>query len=104
MTEVPVSQELFARAARVIPGGVNSPVRAFRAVGGDPLFISRGEGAYISDADGNRFLDCVGSWGPLIFGHCHPRVQEAIRLQLVKGTTFGAPTELEVEMAETIGR
>ena len=98
------SGELFERASRVIPGGVNSPVRAFRAVGGEPLFISRGEGASIYDADGNRYLDCVGSWGPLLFGHCHPRIRDAIRKQLEKGTTFGAPTELEVEMAETICR
>jgi glutamate-1-semialdehyde 2,1-aminomutase len=96
------SHQLFQRALSVIPGGVNSPVRAFKAVGGDPLFIERGEGAYLIDADGNRYLDCIGSWGPLIFGHAHPRVTEAIRRQLERGTTFGAPTGLEVEMAETI--
>jgi len=98
------SRELFRRAEAVIPGGVNSPVRAYRAVGGDPRFIERGEGAYVIDVDGNRYLDCVGSWGPLIFGHAHPRIQDAIRRQLEKGTTYGAPTELEVEMAETIRR
>jgi glutamate-1-semialdehyde 2,1-aminomutase len=96
------SRELFQRAVQVIPGGVNSPVRAFKAVGGDPLFMERGEGAYLFDADGNRYLDCIGSWGPLIFGHRQPRVMEAVRRQLERGTTFGAPTELEVEMAETI--
>src|SRR5687767_9418705 len=93
------SSELFRRANAVIPGGVNSPVRAFRAVGGEPRFIARGEGAFVIDVDGNRYLDCVGSWGPLLFGHSHPRIQDAIRRQLEKGTTFGAPTELEVEMA-----
>ena len=86
----------------MIPGGVNSPVRAFRAVGGNPLFIERGEGAYLFDADGNRYLDCIGSWGPLIFGHAHPRIIEAISRQLAKGTTFGAPTALEVQLAEAI--
>src|SRR5437016_5875571 len=73
------SQRLFERASRVIPGVVNSPVRAFKAVGGHPLFIERGEGAYLIDADGNRYLDCIGSWGPLLFGHNHPRIQEALR-------------------------
>jgi glutamate-1-semialdehyde 2,1-aminomutase len=98
------SQELFERAKRVIPGGVNSPVRAFRAVGGNPLFMERGEGAWFFDSDGNRYLDCIGSWGPLLFGHSHPRIRAAIERQLEKGTTFGAPTELEVEMAEAICR
>ena len=96
------SRELFARATAVIPGGVNSPVRAFRAVGGDPLFIERGEGAYLYDADGNRYLDCIGSWGPLVLGHAHPQIMEAIHAQLAKGTTFGAPTELEVQLAQMI--
>lgn len=98
------SRALFERAVERIPGGVNSPVRAFKAVGGNPLFMARGEGAYLIDADGNRFLDCIGSWGPLLFGHSHPRVQNALRDQIQKGTTFGAPTELDVEMAETICR
>jgi len=97
-----ISDSLFARAVRVIPGGVNSPVRAFKAVGGSPRMIERGEGAYIFDVDGNRYLDCIGSWGPLLFGHAHPRIQEALRRQIEKGTTFGAPTELEVRMAEAI--
>jgi glutamate-1-semialdehyde 2,1-aminomutase len=96
------SRALFQEAAAVIPGGVNSPVRAFRAVGGDPLFIERGQGAYLYDADGNRYLDCIGSWGPLIFGHAHPRVVGAIAAQLEKGTTFGAPTALEVRLAQAI--
>ncbi len=96
------SRTLFAEASAVIPGGVNSPVRAFRAVGGEPLFIERGEGAYLIDADGNRYLDCIGSWGPLILGHAHPRVLAAIRAQLEKGTTYGAPTELEVRLAEAV--
>lgn len=98
------SQALFQRAIEVIPGGVNSPVRAFRAVGGNPLFIARGEGAYLYDEDGNRYLDCIGSWGPLLFGHIPSRVQEALRCQIERGTTFGAPTALEVEMAEAICR
>ncbi|HZT41837.1 MAG TPA: glutamate-1-semialdehyde 2,1-aminomutase [Chthonomonadaceae bacterium] len=96
------SEALFQEAKKVIPGGVNSPVRAFRAVGGSPLFIARGEGAYIEDVDGNRYLDCVGSWGPLLLGHAHPRVMEAIRAQLANGTTFGAPTPQEVRLAETV--
>jgi glutamate-1-semialdehyde 2,1-aminomutase len=96
------SAELFATAQEVIPGGVNSPVRAFRAVGGNPLFIERGDGAYLIDADGNRYLDCIGSWGPLILGHAHPRILAAIAEQLPKGTTYGAPTELEVRLAQEI--
>ncbi|HLJ54864.1 MAG TPA: glutamate-1-semialdehyde 2,1-aminomutase [Chthonomonadaceae bacterium] len=96
------SKRLFEEACAVIPGGVNSPVRAFKAVGGDPLFIARGEGARIFDADGNGYLDCVGSWGPLLLGHLHPRVVEALTAQLAKGMTFGAPTELEVRLAEAI--
>jgi glutamate-1-semialdehyde 2,1-aminomutase len=96
------SRALFCEATKVIPGGVNSPVRAFRQVGGDPLFIERGEGAHLYDVDGNRYLDCVGSWGPLILGHAHPRVIAAITAQLVKGTTYGAPTAQEVTLAEAI--
>jgi glutamate-1-semialdehyde 2,1-aminomutase len=96
------SQALFREASEVIPGGVNSPVRAFRAVGGEPLFIERGEGAYLYDVDGNRYLDCIGSWGPLLLGHAHPRVLAAIRAQLEKGTTFGAPTALEVRLAQAV--
>ncbi|MGB9920379.1 MAG: glutamate-1-semialdehyde 2,1-aminomutase [Moorellales bacterium] len=96
------SRELFRRAQRVIPGGVNSPVRAFRAVGGTPPFIVRGEGAYIYDVDGNRYLDYVGSWGPLILGHRHPRVIAALQNALATGTSFGAPTESEVRLAERL--
>ena len=79
------SRELFCEATQVIPGGVNSPVRAFRAVGGDPLFIERGEGAYLCDVDGNRYLDCIGSWGPLVMGHAHPQIIAAIQKQLGEG-------------------
>ena len=96
------SLRLFQQAVQVIPGGVNSPVRAFRAVGGNPLFIERGEGAYLYDADGNEFLDCIGSWGPLLLGHARPEIMQAIAAQLSKGTTFGAPTELEVRLATKI--
>ena len=96
------SLQLFKDANAVIPGGVNSPVRAFRAVGGNPLFIERGAGAYLYDADGNRYIDCIGSWGPLIYGHAHPAIRAAIAAQLEFGTTFGAPTELEVRLATEI--
>jgi glutamate-1-semialdehyde 2,1-aminomutase len=96
------SEELFERARRVIPGGVNSPVRAFGAVGGTPRFAVRGEGAYIIDADGRRYLDLVQSWGALLFGHARPEIVEAARAAASRGTTFGAPTELEVELTERI--
>ncbi len=96
------STELFERARRTIPGGVNSPVRAFGSVGGKPLFIARAEGAFIWDADGNRYLDYVGSWGPMILGHAHPDVIEATIAALRSGTSFGAPTASEVELAELI--
>lgn len=96
------SEALFAEAREVIPGGVNSPVRAFGAVGGTPRFIVRGEGAWIWDADGNRYLDMVGSWGPLILGHAHPVVLEAVIAAARDGTTFGAPTEREVRFAEKL--
>jgi len=96
------SGRLFERAQRVIPGGVNSPVRAFRSVGGDPIFVARGAGSRIWDADGNEFLDCVCSWGPLILGHAAPVVVEAIRQAAEGGTSFGAPTSAEVELAEMI--
>lgn len=96
------SEELFARAQRVIPGGVNSPVRAFKSVGGKPVFIRRGEGSRVYDEDGNCFIDYVCSWGPLILGHAYPEVVEAIRRAAADGTTFGASTALEVEMAEMI--
>jgi glutamate-1-semialdehyde 2,1-aminomutase len=96
------SESLYERALRVIPGGVNSPVRAFRAVGGSPLFIARGSGPYIFDVDGNRYLDFVGSWGPLILGHAHPQVIQAINEACRHGTTFGAPCPAEVELAERV--
>ena len=93
---------LFQRAARVIPGGVNSPVRAFKAVGGTPRFVSRAQGAYFWDANGQRYIDYIGSWGPMILGHGHPAVVEAVQKALLDGFSFGAPTEREVELAEEI--
>ena len=96
------SEELFARAQKVIPGGVNSPVRAFRAVGGTPRFIARGEGAYIVDAEGKRYVDYIGSWGPMILGHGHPAVLDAVLRAARDGFSFGAPTEREIELAEQI--
>lgn len=96
------STQLWERAHAVLPGGVNSPVRSFRSVGGDPFFVARGEGAYLWDRDGNRRLDYVLSWGPLILGHAHPEVMEALREQLGRGTSYGAPTEAEVELAERL--
>jgi glutamate-1-semialdehyde 2,1-aminomutase len=97
-----VSERLFAASQRLIPGGVNSPVRAFKGVGGTPRFIARGEGAWLVDADGNRYVDLVLSWGPLILGHAHPEVLEAIVRAAESGTTFGAPTELELRLAERV--
>lgn len=96
------SHAAFARACKVIPGGVNSPARAFGGVGGEPIFIARGAGPYLFDIDGNRYLDYVGSWGPLILGHCHPRVVQAVSEALAKGASFGAPTELETQLAELV--
>jgi glutamate-1-semialdehyde 2,1-aminomutase len=96
------SREAFERASRLIPGGVNSPARAFGAVGGEPIFIARGEGARLFDLDGNDYLDYVASWGPLILGHCHPRVVRAVEEALHRGASFGAPTELETQLAELI--
>jgi glutamate-1-semialdehyde 2,1-aminomutase len=96
------SERLFAAARRVLPGGVNSPVRAFRSVGGTPRFIQRGEGAWLVDADGHRYVDLVLSWGPLILGHAHPEVLEAIVAAAGRGTTYGAPTELEVRLAQVV--
>ncbi|HEY2959562.1 MAG TPA: glutamate-1-semialdehyde 2,1-aminomutase [Actinomycetota bacterium] len=101
---VPRSAALFERARAVIPGGVNSPVRAFRAVGGTPRFFARGRGAWLWDVDGNRYVDLVLSWGPLIAGHAHPRVVEAVQAAAADGTSFGAPTEAEVELAEEVAR
>ena len=96
------SEQLFSKAKTYFPGGVNSPVRAFKSVGGTPLFISRGEGAYIWDEDGNKFLDFCCSWGPLILGHAHAQVVRAINETVVNGSSFGAPTKLENELAELI--
>ncbi len=96
------SQQLFERAQRSIPGGVNSPVRAWRGVGGTPRFIVRGEGSRIFDADGNEYIDYIGSWGPLLLGHRHPEIVEAVERALAGGTSFGAPTEREIDLAEII--
>ncbi len=96
------SEALFARAREVIPGGVNSPVRAFGGVGGAPVFVERGEGAYLVDVDGNRYVDLVQSWGALLFGHACPEIIEAAEAAARRGTSFGAPTELEVELAQRI--
>jgi glutamate-1-semialdehyde 2,1-aminomutase len=100
--ETSISKALFDRAQKTIPGGVNSPVRAFRSVGGTPLFISKAKGAYLYDADGNRYIDYIASWGPMILGHANEPVIKAIREKAAGSTSFGAPTELEVEMAELI--
>lgn len=96
------SKSLFDRAKQVIPGGVNSPVRAFRAVGGNPVFIKKAKGAFLYDEDGNEFIDLINSWGPMILGHAHPVIEEAIKETLVNSPSFGAPTQREVEMAELI--
>ena len=96
------SQSLYSRAMQIIPGGVNSPVRACKSVGADPLFIDRADGCFIYDADGNRFIDYIGSWGPMILGHRHPAVIDAITSVLERGTSFGAPTELEIQLAEMV--
>jgi len=96
------SRALFERAQKLMPGGVNSPVRAFRAVGGIPFFVAKGEGCYLWDVDGNKFIDFVCSWGPLILGHAHPEVVSAVKEAVEKGTTYGTPTELEVLLAEKI--
>jgi glutamate-1-semialdehyde 2,1-aminomutase len=96
------SSRLFRQAQKYIPGGVNSPVRAFRSVGSDPLFITKASGSRIFDADGNEFIDYVGSWGPMILGHCHPQVAEAVKNAVDRGSSFGAPTELEITLAEMV--
>ncbi|MBK7579531.1 MAG: glutamate-1-semialdehyde 2,1-aminomutase [Myxococcales bacterium] len=98
----PRSTELLSRAERLLPGGVNSPVRAYRAVGGHPPFIASAQGARLTDADGREYVDFVGSWGPAILGHGHPKVIEAVKAQLERGFSFGAPTELEVRFAEAV--
>jgi len=97
-------EALWARARAVLPGGVNSPVRSFRSVGGRPFFVARGEGAYLIDTEGKRYIDHIMSWGPLVLGHAHPILVEALERQLTLGTSYGAPTEAEVEMAERLVR
>ena len=96
------SEELFTQARKYIPGGVNSPVRAFKSVGGTPLFIERAEGAYLYDVDGKRYIDYVGSWGPMVAGHAHPDVIEAVQLAATRGLSYGAPTEIEVLIAQRL--
>src|SRR5512132_2741985 len=96
------SQKLFQKAQSLIPGGVNSPVRAYRSVGGNPPFIARGDGSHIFDADGNEYIDYVGSWGPLLLGHRHPAILAALEGAMAIGTSFGAPTEQEIDLAEAI--
>jgi glutamate-1-semialdehyde 2,1-aminomutase len=102
MLQLQKSKKLFKKATGLIPGGVNSPVRAFKAVGGNPLFISRAKGSKIYDADGNSFIDYVLSWGPMILGHAHPRIVRALKKAVDHGTSYGAPTALEVELAERV--
>ena len=96
------SEELFNQAQKYIPGGVNSPVRSFRAVGGTPPFIARGSGSKVWDVDGNEYIDYLGSWGPLVLGHSHPAVVEAVKTAAEGGTSFGAPVAQEVELAQII--
>ena len=100
--DISASSRLYKEASAILPGGVSSPVRAFGGVGGQPLFIDRGKGAYLFDADGNRYVDYVLSWGPLILGHAHPKVVEALVEAVQRGTSYGAPTELEIELARKI--
>ena len=96
------SKQLFEKAKKYIPGGVNSPVRAFKSVGGDPIFIERGCGSKFYDVDGNEYIDYIGSWGPHLFGHNPPFIMEALKRTFENGTSFGAPTEMEVKMAQLI--
>lgn len=102
MNNLPKSLTLMQRAMKVIPGGVNSPVRAFKGVGGSPVFIEKGKGAFLYDVDGNQYIDYVGSWGPMILGHAHPEIVQAVQLSCKKSLSFGAPAAIEVEMAETL--
>ncbi|MCK5925960.1 MAG: aminotransferase class III-fold pyridoxal phosphate-dependent enzyme, partial [Methylococcales bacterium] len=96
------ANDLFTQAKKVIPGGVNSPVRAFSSVGGTPVYIDRAQGAYVFDSDRKRYIDYVASWGPMILGHAHPEVIEAVQEAAEKGLSFGAPTQLETQMAEKV--
>ncbi|RLA02833.1 MAG: aspartate aminotransferase family protein, partial [Gammaproteobacteria bacterium] len=98
------NHDLFIQAQQHIPGGVNSPVRAFKGVGGDPIFFREGKGAWLTDAEGKRYIDYVGSWGPMIVGHAHPDVISAVQQAVTYGLGFGAPTEIEIEMADTLCR
>ena len=100
--QISESKRLFAHAKNFIPGGVNSPVRAFRAVGGEPIFIQKADGAYLYDEDGNSYIELINSWGPMILGHNHPMIREAVIKAMENGTSFGAPTAREVEIAELI--
>jgi len=102
MVTIEKSKQLFAQAQQLLPGGVNSPVRAFKAVGGQPLFIAKGDGAYMTDVDGNRYVDYVMSWGPLILGHAHPRIVTALQQAVLNGTSYGAPCPQEVELAQLV--
>ena len=102
MSEAARSTQLYERALKVIPGGVNSPVRAFKSVNRDPIFIKRAEGSKIYDVDGNEYIDFVNSWGPMLLGHLHPSVKEAVLQAVSDGTSYGAPTEKEIELAEII--
>lgn len=102
MFQLTKSKELFERAQQNIPGGVNSPVRAFKSVGGSPVFIQSAKGAYLFDADGNQYIDYIASWGPMILGHAHPELVKAIQEQVLSSTSYGAPTLLEIEMAELV--
>src|SRR5579883_627155 len=99
---LPHSHHAFERACRVIPGGVNSPARAFGAVGGEPPFMARAEGQFLYDIDGHQYIDYIGSWGPMILGHGHPRVKAAVSEALELGSSFGAPTTREVDIAEVV--
>src|SRR6266478_1183429 len=102
MTSHTKSEQLFAEALKYIPGGVNSPVRAFRAVGGTPIFVDRAKGAHVWDVDGNDYVDYVGTWGPAILGHAHPRIIKAVKDTAEHGTSFGIPNPFEVKMAQLI--
>src|SRR5690606_40082680 len=99
--DIEKSKKLFEEAKKIIPGGVNSPVRAFKSVGGNPVFIKKGSGSKIFDVDGNEYIDYIGSWGPHIFGHNPPFIKEALLNAIEDGTSFGAPTELEVDRKST---
>lgn len=102
MPSIPNSERLFTESQQFIPGGVNSPARAFKSVGGNPLFFEKAEGTILTDVDGNKYIDFIGSWGPMILGHRHPKVEEALKEALTKSTSFGAPTEAELKMAKLV--